>query len=1086
MNPKKVDCICLTTIIEHMSGDGGIFSHLNILIIHSNEHIAEIISLKTTLLNNSADSINELNVLNINHDNLKELILGQNISFIVSYFTDSKFVDAFTSGLLIPVVTPNWVHDSITKQRLLKPYSYSPCTLHILKHTKIYISEELWSKKGRDGPMIYDFFSQIIIILGGEVIDNVTLATTHVLCDRPTDPSLKVLSIYSKEKQQRPPKAKPVHPLWLIKTFLQLRPQNESKFIISIYDIITDIQDTFREQWLKILKDVQKNIFIQNNNHIKYNLNNKLFESIFFIIDDSIGSDTKYGIFIKSWIEMYGGTIISFDDIEYFPNNNIYFLSYEEGSIEYEKAIEKKFKVINVCWLFNCWSLSQILDPNCSIFFKPWKTEKALNSLLTLNKISITNFYGSQRFYLKQLIQRLDGIVTSNLSNENNYLITSMFLGKKIRIAKESFPDCKIVTTQWLKDTYFTSTIWPLKDDLDFIYTSMPNLPTFLEDLNKMIPNASLLFHEYEINRNKIENTTITTTISNISQSSPMKYAITQTPMKMVDEDDNDIIDLTKQTSLLEIPTNLDSFIFGYDEEEEVDEALDKITSNEIFNENQVDERQSDGAVSSKDDIIVNDEGDEPTIPTIFENNQEEEAPLPKTFGKNHAKISILDEIANPDMEISDFEFNDSDAPTISEGNNDIASDVDNNYIEHSVIQDNNDEVKDPVTKNITTKINEDKNLPDLNQNENIDNQYTTDLITNYTTNNNDNNEDNDNKLANTEANNERRMEQIPSAEVDINNIEFLPSRSAKNKAVKRLHQDIELLNEFQKNIKKKKTGSLFPSELEKLQKEKDLKQRARGILWVVLNDELRQALCNPNGNVQTSKCPYNMDGLCSGSHKTYTELDLAILQLLGIRIHEQPIQRIKMNAIFSNKIVRTQKFMESLSWRPLKYALTFKFLDDLLKRVYDGKPNTNIQLITSGYIIPGITPRLLARTQLKTKVFERLNMLKVNIAYGLPGGSDTISSILKSHGVDKVRTFTNKMGINDALNNNEESDTSSPIYIFVCPKNNKLYTKIRRHLGKLGSGLIVDWDWIVQCILSLATAFPSGQRGLLYHPESK
>ncbi|GAV52646.1 hypothetical protein ZYGR_0AG06370 [Zygosaccharomyces rouxii] len=305
--------------------------------------------------------------------------------------------------------------------------------------------------------------------------------------------------------------------------------------------------------------------------------------------------------------------------------------------------------------------------------------------------------------------------------------------------------------------------------------------------------------------------------------------------------------------------------------------------------------------------------------------------------------------------------------------------------------------------------------------------------------------------------------------------------RAAKTKAARKLHDDIESLNEFQRNNKRKKTGNLLPEEIAKLEKRKALEIEAKGILLRVLPEENEITKNDVESEAiqqhRQKKLPYHINAVSTGLSDNISELDQTILRLLGITIHNEITNENleRLDGVIAPKKLRTAKFLKSLSFHPLRYALTPKFLKDILRIVHKGK-KANLSLDLSRYYIPDTDHGKIRRlTSLPNKVFERAGILSVNIISDIPGGIDIISSILKAHGVKETKsipaTHMNRLSLEDfSLNDaNTEATTEVPLnYIFLVNKATqvRVFKKLTKNSNH--SALAVAWDWFITSIFQL------------------
>lgn len=320
--------------------------------------------------------------------------------------------------------------------------------------------------------------------------------------------------------------------------------------------------------------------------------------------------------------------------------------------------------------------------------------------------------------------------------------------------------------------------------------------------------------------------------------------------------------------------------------------------------------------------------------------------------------------------------------------------------------------------------------------------------------------------------------------------------RAAKTKAAQKLHDDIEMLNEYQRSSKRKKTGSLLPQEIAQQERIKFLELQAKSILEPVLH-EVDSSPSDFSTSTARKKQPYNMDVVCTGSHEIIKDLDKVILELLGIRIHEEitALNLHRLNTVIAPKKMRTAKFLKSYSFHPLRYALKPEFLTDLLSVVHNPKSKKRHDLLLdlSKYTIPGVDNEfLLKQTSLAEKIFERAGISNINLVSDVTGGVDVISSILKAHGVKEVRvvpaTNMNKLSIDDlAMNNRLEKSTTdnSPDCLIIVTKSSQVKHFKRIVKDKCDRAMAVEWNWCISSIFDLNVSYSDNQH-IIYLQNAK
>ncbi|CCC69732.1 hypothetical protein NCAS_0D01510 [Naumovozyma castellii] len=290
--------------------------------------------------------------------------------------------------------------------------------------------------------------------------------------------------------------------------------------------------------------------------------------------------------------------------------------------------------------------------------------------------------------------------------------------------------------------------------------------------------------------------------------------------------------------------------------------------------------------------------------------------------------------------------------------------------------------------------------------------------------------------------------------------------RAARAKAEKRLHSSIESLNEFEKNSKRKRLGNFLPEELQQLETLKKIEKDAKEILSKIVIDK-----------------KFSIVGTCTGCHEDISKLDLEILRLLGVKILDEiEVGNGHMNCIIAPKKMRTAKFLMSLSFHPLKYALLPDFITDVLKFVHRGESPMELMNLDD-YRIPGIDQELLDRTKSTMRLFERFEMSDINISSEVVGGVELISSILKCHGIKNYKILKkNKFTKEDIVKNNKlkaKSKSKIPSYIMLATTSvqTKRFRKLTKEIDPEDENvLVIDWEWCVQSIFTLEVNFDSNQ----------
>lgn len=271
--------------------------------------------------------------------------------------------------------------------------------------------------------------------------------------------------------------------------------------------------------------------------------------------------------------------------------------------------------------------------------------------------------------------------------------------------------------------------------------------------------------------------------------------------------------------------------------------------------------------------------------------------------------------------------------------------------------------------------------------------------------------------------------------------------RKAKAKAAEKLHTDIESLNEFQRINKRRRSPEILPEAIQELKKHKALDSKAEELV----------------SYLNISHKPYRIKAVLTNCHENISDLDILVLSKVGIMIY--PEVESNTNTVIAPKKARTAKFLKSFSFKPLKYALTPMFITQVLSNIKKEKP---IELQMEKYFIPDIDPKVLEKTKLPTKVFERHGFTHVNISDDIPGGCKLISSILKCHGMKEVNPLGKKFDMNDIVKNT--GSKRSPDYVLIASKASmaKKFNKCVKDTDKSNKVFVVEWNWCVKSIFNL------------------
>ncbi|CCH59557.1 hypothetical protein TBLA_0B07390 [Henningerozyma blattae CBS 6284] len=1028
-----------------------LFKELNVALI--NDHSIEFDNIKNCLIQNGVNHLAELDIyelkdiiskykdskdcdkiydwLNSKFDNtIPDFIILNKQSF------DQDIFNILTINLLLPIVDFDFLNHSIRDNKVLKLYNYTFANHYIFarqQHLKsksatpdisspnlhFYVSNSCFTS------IEYLFIKHLIISLGGSLTDILSNSITHLISNKSDDPAIIAIKNHP-SKETKFNNINFVFPTWLYHCWKVGSIQNVDNYVIP--DNSTDCSTLYEDSWDFINKKISF-----SNTHISPNLlTNKTF-----IVSMNLKLSKNLLILINDFIISQNGKIKRYldeNDFSSFKIANCY-IGANLISNEYNSLLSnKKLSLGNLIWLLNIWQSQKFIDPSTSIWYTPFQS-KLLNGQTT---ISFTNFYGVQRYYLQLLIYLLGANSSVNLTKKfTNFLIVKKPIGKKFESAKlwnSKGQDIKILNHRWLHDCYIQNKNLKL----------IPKYLIFPKD------NEESIFDSFGYINNhtdmKIDDVfSLSTTQDGGIDSTSTLEGIFQIPQQNINE----------LPSIKNVSNTNPHHSIKYPSQSSIDPFKTPVSllapsRPSTVNYSNLTEKLNEACVLSETEI--NDVNDKETNSSLEETLPPRDSEFQLNNGIPHADdVTILDD----DLSIP--------KKTIYTTKKKKPNLTDKTHKEESV------ELVAKAPKDLpnNSKKNQIEYISEISSNEIIKSVKCSSPFKNEI------NDDND-------SNNSTTLFSSPSH----------GSRAAKSKANKRMHTDIESLNQYQKSNKRKKTVEEF----EDLENNKKLDKLAKEKLSNILNQKGSKD-SNIDIDLLFSKkspkscLPYNIEAVCTGCPELNNELELHILKRLGIKIHDDITSDNidKLNTIFAPKKMRTAKFLKSFSFKPLKYLLTPSFLIDLLA-IINGKKSGSIKLPFEKYQIRDFEDdineqRILNKTNLPTKIFERGNVTNVNLINDIPGGIEVIRSILTSHGMRDIKiipkTFNKEDFIQNIPSKKDQKDDQSFDCIFIVSKGSqvKKFKKVMNNDMKI---LAVKWDWCVNSIFNLDVTWDS-KDGIVY-----
>ena len=203
------------------------------------------------------------------------------------------------------------------------------------------------------------------------------------------------------------------------------------------------------------------------------------------------------------------------------------------------------------------------------------------------------------------------------------------------------------------------------------------------------------------------------------------------------------------------------------------------------------------------------------------------------------------------------------------------------------------------------------------------------------------------------------------------------------------------------------------------------------------------------------------------------TKNDCAKLQTVGIKIVSD-LTRTKPNTLVAPKILRTEKFLRSLS--TVDKIIHPSFIVDVLANI-ENTDNVRLRYNVDDYPLDRINKEtraelgvkslksLLSKTNIRGHLFSNMTL---NLSSELNGGINVISGILKDHGLKEfkeIKPATQFSKKKNTVLSCEFNGSTTSILIANKNKDSKLITNFKKSVS---NGMVVSWDWCVRSIFTM------------------
>ncbi|GMM35354.1 Rtt107 protein [Saccharomycopsis crataegensis] len=341
------------------------------------------------------------------------------LSHIIATNTDFPEYQ-FAIDHMIPIVTPEWVEDTISQTRLasLRPYSVVP--YHFLRGVFATISDDIPSGDRQ-------VLEAIIIAHGGHCATAVTKFTTHVI-GATTGSDAFIIASSVPEKR-----IKCVLPQWVDECIKSKQHVNEQKYLLQGSEY-------------QHLETLNEKVYQQSTDDVEMQIKEYLTGKRFYL-----SNDLHLGLRMRNVLEsliIHGGGSINY---EITPGNeNCYIGNYRAG-LDYVRASKVGNTVGNMTWLMSMVSMEKYHSPfNNMLHYPVSRTGLPVFDNLIF---AATNYSGDGRGYVEALIEGLGAKYSKSLTTKVDYLICSKPGGAKYD-AGLLWENVKVRNHHWLEKCY--------------------------------------------------------------------------------------------------------------------------------------------------------------------------------------------------------------------------------------------------------------------------------------------------------------------------------------------------------------------------------------------------------------------------------------------------------------------------------------------------------------------------------------------------------------------------------------------------------------------------------------------------------
>ncbi|EEH17996.1 hypothetical protein PABG_00559 [Paracoccidioides brasiliensis Pb03] len=369
---------------------------------------------------------------------------------IVSSTIDFPGHDAVCDAL-IPVVKPQWVHASISKNKLVNPRQYNPDPRLFLNDVVVACADIPEGDK--------DAIIGGVLAMGGLYSSKITRTTTHLVAL--TLNSDKCAGLLSRSLN-----IKIVLPHWFDDCLKLGKRIDERPYLLPDPEILrvrhnAPVRVTENKNIVGASASEPKSLSPERlYEEVRSDLN--VFEGKTVMLSRDLQIASRLHECLEELIQKGGGSVT--DDVQ---NTDLFICRYREGE-EYIAASRLGKDVGNLSWLFHLITHNSWMSPLRRLLHYPL-SRHGIPGFKGF-KISLSNYAGEARIYLENLIAASGAECTKTLKQDNTHLITAHGTSEKCTAAREW--NIHVVNHLWLEGSYAK---WQLQTVTDPRFTHFPH-----------------------------------------------------------------------------------------------------------------------------------------------------------------------------------------------------------------------------------------------------------------------------------------------------------------------------------------------------------------------------------------------------------------------------------------------------------------------------------------------------------------------------------------------------------------------------------------------------------------------------------